>query len=527
MYMKNIIILHNILSQQKITCTGLRKKRAAPPPPTLRPLSSAISTQALERIVDSEELLTSDIEPSKSAVIGVPSKTNSDTDCPKINSNIGISAQSMRQLDYELKSEITCESDCDIQQNCTAEANTKARSKTDLVNSELVKTEVIALVEATPRVEQTRVAAKRGKLEHTANNLYALLCNSKTSEDPQVGEGTNIDEKTFHVTLYPRKYRFSGNKLHAAIKKCHSQCDNSASVNFVNDISVGIVTQITDQLLRICQNSQDLKRIKLNSRHYHVGTISFDNCELLTNRSNKCTNCDNSYTKIYNHMSKHLAKIQTSVNDIKSDMKCEVLKSTLNPKLLHSSSYVCRGKYSKKDSSYNMNFQNNMILKEIKLSSFFKNSNLTSSQNFCLKHFKTMNSLEFLSYSPKLDKINTTKCHTNSIVSCENRKSRNCSKQYAENNLYPPPLSTLQIFAISTKPLDIQMRFIESIPSDINELPSLPIINYTENKLPERKLSILEPPPPGLVSRQESNESWNRFLVQLNSILENRIGEFV
>jgi len=201
-------------------------------------------------------------------------------------------------------------------------------------------------------------------------------------------------------------------------------------------------------------------------------------------------------------------------------MKCEILKSTLNPKILHSGDYVRRSKYDKKDSSYSRNFRNNMTLKELKLSSSFKNSNLTS-QNFCLKYSKTMNSLEFLSYSPKLGKISTTKCHTSSIVSCENKKSRKCSKQYAENN-YPPPLSTLQIFANSTKPMDIQIESIESIPSNINELPSLPIINYTENKLQERKLSILEPPPPGLVSRQESNESWNRFLVQLNSILENR-----
>ncbi|XP_071576619.1 uncharacterized protein [Temnothorax nylanderi] len=151
------------ISSTSLSSTGLRKKRAAPPPPTPRPLSSAISTQALERITDSEESLTSDIEPSKpSSDIGALSKASSDIDCPKVNSNIDINAQSMRQLDRKLELEIApCKSDCDVQQNCTTEANPEARSKSDLVNSEVVKAEVITPVEATPRVEQARVATKR------------------------------------------------------------------------------------------------------------------------------------------------------------------------------------------------------------------------------------------------------------------------------------------------------------------------------------------------------------------------------
>ncbi|XP_017882688.1 cordon-bleu protein-like 1 isoform X2 [Ceratina calcarata] len=69
-----------------------RKKRTAPPPPVTRPLSSAISTQALERIVDSEESLTSDMDPSKPpSDIGAPSKANSDIeDRPKASSDIGV-----------------------------------------------------------------------------------------------------------------------------------------------------------------------------------------------------------------------------------------------------------------------------------------------------------------------------------------------------------------------------------------------------------------------------------------------------
>ncbi|XP_076180964.1 uncharacterized protein LOC143153525 isoform X4 [Ptiloglossa arizonensis] len=80
------------ISSTSLSSTGLRKKRAAPPPPVTRPLSSAISTQALERIVDSEESLTSDMDPSKPpSDIGVPSKANSDIEeRPKASSDIGV-----------------------------------------------------------------------------------------------------------------------------------------------------------------------------------------------------------------------------------------------------------------------------------------------------------------------------------------------------------------------------------------------------------------------------------------------------
>ncbi|XP_031371052.1 cordon-bleu protein-like 1 isoform X4 [Apis dorsata] len=84
------------ISNTSLSSTGLRKKRVAPPPPVTRPLSSAISTQALERIVDSEESLTSDMDPSKPpSDIGVPSKANSDIEeRPKANSDIGITTVS-------------------------------------------------------------------------------------------------------------------------------------------------------------------------------------------------------------------------------------------------------------------------------------------------------------------------------------------------------------------------------------------------------------------------------------------------
>ncbi|XP_072760277.1 uncharacterized protein [Anoplolepis gracilipes] len=153
------------ISNTSLSSTGPRKKRIAPPPPpTPRPLSSAISTQALERIIDSEESLTSDMDPSKPpSDIGAPSKASSDIDCPKANSDIAINTQSMLELDYKPKSETTTyEFDDNIQQNCTAKTNVEACSETDSVDCKLVKAdvEVIAPVEA-PKVEQARIVTKK------------------------------------------------------------------------------------------------------------------------------------------------------------------------------------------------------------------------------------------------------------------------------------------------------------------------------------------------------------------------------
>ncbi|XP_051171957.1 MATH and LRR domain-containing protein PFE0570w isoform X3 [Leptopilina boulardi] len=79
------------ISTTSLSSTGQRKKRAAPPPPIAK-LPSAISSQALECIVDSEESLTSDMELSKpSSDIATSSKANSDiaVHC-KANSDIGV-----------------------------------------------------------------------------------------------------------------------------------------------------------------------------------------------------------------------------------------------------------------------------------------------------------------------------------------------------------------------------------------------------------------------------------------------------
>jgi len=147
----------------------------------------------------------------------------------------------------------------------------------------------------------------------------------------------------------------------------------------------------------------------------------------------------------------------------------KILKNTYNSKLSHSSSYVCtvgcRSKYGKKVLANNKSFQNDIISRETKLSISFEK--LSLSQSLCLKYSKISSSLKFSSYSAKLDGINTTKYYANSIVSSKNGEHNYL--EYTRNNLYPPLLSTLQIFAISTEPLDIQVRLTKSIPSDMNE----------------------------------------------------------
>lgn len=522
--------------------TGLRKKRAAPPPPAPRPLSSAISTQALERIVDSEESLTSDMDPSKPpSDIGAPSKASSDIACPKANSDIGVSTQSMRQLDYKAKAgavaavtaiataTVTCESDESNVPQQSVEARSVKSDPVDHKPRAKVDPEVaVAPVEAAPRLEQARVAATRGKLARSASCSHASPHNPKTRSRPrEVGEGTKAAPSRA-TTFGSEKHRLSASetsKLRAASQRYRR--DNSVTViSRANDVSFGVavkdhIRDVRGQVSRICQKSQALMgcQMKSGSRDSREASVSFDNRDLVANTSTR---------SIYN---KHCARANDRVSERPSRMQTSANREAAEPNIestpellknRYSSGFSrsdkCRGKHS-------MSFHNSATVSK---ATQLARSKLTSSQSLRSRHSWTPASLESAVRSPKLGRLSTTKCRANPVVSAsESREPCNFAEVYAESNLSPPPLSTLQIFAISTGPLDIQVAPMDSIPSDIDELPSLPIINHTEGKSEERKLSILEPPPPGLVSRQESNDSWNRFLVQLNSILESRAGEFV
>lgn len=71
----------------------------------------------------------------------------------------------------------------------------------------------------------------------------------------------------------------------------------------------------------------------------------------------------------------------------------------------------------------------------------------------------------------------------------------------------------------------LKLENFECNPSNLNELK---LSNNVKNSTLPMKCNLLVPPPTNLlVNRQESLESWNRFLHQLDDILMSRDGEFV
>lgn len=121
------------------------------------------------------------------------------------------------------------------------------------------------------------------------------------------------------------------------------------------------------------------------------------------------------------------------------------------------------------------------------------------------------------------------------------RKSNSVSEYDVFKNNSSSRPGNLEIFAVSKKPVDIKKPPVGShagaedvknaedviIPSEIKYIPSFPLYNKSNvNICIDNKLSILKPPPPGLVSRQESNENWNNFINRLNLILDSNFEEF-
>ncbi|XP_029163344.1 uncharacterized protein LOC114934785 isoform X2 [Nylanderia fulva] len=179
------------ISNTSLSSTGFRKKRTAPSPPTTRPVSLAISTQALERIVDSEASSTSGANPSKpSSDIGAPTKISSEIEFLQANSDIGVgSSQSMLELNRKSKSEVaTYKFDGGIQQNRVAKTNVEARAETDSLDYKLAKADVDASapVEVAPKVEQARVATKRvGEPVPLPTPRKVNTCKISASESPK------------------------------------------------------------------------------------------------------------------------------------------------------------------------------------------------------------------------------------------------------------------------------------------------------------------------------------------------------
>lgn len=350
----------------------------------------------------------------------------------------------MRERDYKSQADVAaCESDDGdvVQQSRAAKTNNvekiKPRTRSDSAADQRRKVAAkdadsaevaaeVTPVEAVPRVEQARVAAKRGKLARSASSSsYAsprssLETRDRPANSREVGDGTTSGASTFDSERHRLSRR---SESRAGSRKYRSQRDNYIDAKFANGISDGIIA-----------------------------------------------------------------------------VKAHRARTSLR----------------------------NGVRGETELTSSLGKSSLTASRSLRSRYdTKAPGPLDLAAIHPsRLGRLSTTRCYASPVVALS-KKREPVAQQYAESNLSsPPPLSNLQIFAISKRPLNVQTAAAaDSV--DIGALPSLPIINHAESKSEERKLSILEPPPPGLVSRQESNESWNRFLVQLNSILESRAGEFV
>lgn len=410
---------------------GLRKKKAAPAPPPPRPLSSAISTQALERIVDSEESFTSDIEAS-----------------PRANSDVAV-APKRKVITPPVAPKV--------------ETETERRESVHSEPEEAHPSISIPEVAAIPIVETpSDRKPKRGKLVRSRSSIE----------------------------------------------------DNAPSFSFVSRESLESVLELRGEV-----TTKPRRRLLARSSANVDFNDSFrcGKTELTKSQSFNSSNCDQNQFYLLRRVPK-LPEIDSLREiDIENMPSCGILESRFSPKRSHTGNYICDEKCQVRLLKQSMSFQSTRKLKETKISNSFE---LTSSRSFNCK--PRQNDDDF---PAKLGDFNLAKSHRDPIIS---------SREIQSPDFLPAPfpLSNLQIFAISTKPENVQANVSSLVipaAETVQSLPSLPIdVKYGgDTRRLERKVSIFKPPPPGLVSRQESNENWNNFLVRLNSILESRAGEFV
>lgn len=496
-------------SNKTLFVPGLRKKRSAPPPPVTRPLSSAISTQALEQIIDSEESLTSDIDPSKPpSDIGAPSKASSDIeDRPKASSDIGVTTASAAlpsKIDY-------AKSDSAKSETC-AKSDLEPRHRSGPVNVKSPGTVPSrpAPVEAAP--VDGRVARQRGKLVRShgsmENNRPSYSFVSRHSFE-------HVEEGTGSVGKYRGLFDPERAKLQSKID-CY-RAERGSSV--VSDEGCASVKSKISSYERETNRSRAVTGLQKSQSFAHDDIVSSRVTE-----GPKVSGFPGPETFSDGHSFEprsRLVRMQTLVNldGIETGVGNVATSGGDGDRF-------SPGKLQAKSLRPSSSFQVSRQLRETKIVSSFEKPKLSGTRSFCVRR----NPSEFIENGqPRLGSVSTTKCYYGSISSSIDRESFESSiMDHRTANLSPPPLSNLQIFAISTKPLDIPVTNLDPVPGDVDKLPSLPIIQRGECKSEsEKRLSILEPPPPGLVSREESTENWNRFLVQLNSILESRSGEFV
>lgn len=517
----------------EVSFSGLRKKRAAPPPPVTRPLSSAISSQGLERIVDSEESLTSDIDPSKPpSDISASSKANSDIEeRPKASSDIGVTT-----IPTKLSSTVDfTKSDCpkaDAELK-SSKSDIETRHRSGFVNVKLSNTMAGNPTPIEDAPVDARVSRKRGKLTRSygsiENDLPSYSFVSRNSFE-NAENGMDVVKK--HRSLFDTEKI----KLHSRIEECKAE----RRLSDLSDDLIDTFVKSTSVMSKTRSLDTEKNSTKANSKLQKSQSFACSNvvAPKITEWSKTASFQESKQfprQKSFKSQSR-LVKMQTvaHLDDIETDIEnvpeCGVPENRFSPIKLQLDNYICDERCQAKPLKYSSSFQVGYKLRETKIVSNFEKPRLSSSQSFSVRNSFSDDSSELINDGQaKLGNVSTTSCYDGLISSSLNEETFGRATAIRRSNLSPPPLSSLHIFAISKKPLDIPVTNIEPpVPSNVDKLPSLPIIQHTECKLEsEKKLSILEPPPPGLVSRKESTESWNRFLIQLNSILESRAGEFV
>ncbi|XP_035723408.1 E3 ubiquitin-protein ligase RBBP6-like isoform X6 [Vespa mandarinia] len=160
--------------------TGLKKKRAAPPPPVSRPLSAAISNQALERIDDSEESLTSDMDPSKPpSDIGAPSKASSDIGLSTI---LVLDKADHPEMMRKEKSNSIRMADVNAVEDPPKVENARVEVKRE-VERKLCDTDAL-LHKVSETLSSSSLASSNEETENVYNAVKKTNTNRRTEEDP-------------------------------------------------------------------------------------------------------------------------------------------------------------------------------------------------------------------------------------------------------------------------------------------------------------------------------------------------------
>ncbi|XP_046742324.1 mucin-5AC isoform X2 [Diprion similis] len=173
-------------SNSSLSSAGLRKKKAAPaPPPPSRPLTSSISTQALERIVDSEESFNSVAETS------LPTKASSDV--AVATTKLSLQAQPRSSLGSENWASITPKIDeVQVEEKPAAVNLDSARSSESVIFSEnstpsvVPSTKVVEVAAIIPNVEIASAERKRVAPVPKPRGLIHGLENAANTSTPPI-----------------------------------------------------------------------------------------------------------------------------------------------------------------------------------------------------------------------------------------------------------------------------------------------------------------------------------------------------